>query len=219
MEVFKDHRAAESVQPSIIGGMKTAGRFAVLGLALTLGGHETKPPHIPAARPDSMLDYCNGCDDPSELAPGTSLIGRRLRIQTADTREIIVRIIRVGGEVQLDVDGKRYGIKGIPGVNVGQAIDAVKMGDGDVTVDAPEYGIARVTRAEIERVLRTLADAESSSVTAEVETRLSVKHGTLLAATLGLSRMLSGWHEGDPERFDVGFVRERGHTALASLER
>lgn len=207
MEVSKDHRAAEKVQPSIIGGMKTAGRFAVLGLALTLGGHDTKQPHAASAPADTVQRDCDGCDDPSTLAPGTPLVGRTLRIRRDDVRDVIVRIIRRDGALELHVDGKAYGLQDTMNVSVGRAIGTVEMGDGEVSVHAPEYGVAIVTRAEIERVLYRLADAESSVVTADVSTRFSPKPGTALGAAVAMKRMWNGWTEGEPESYDVSFVR------------
>lgn len=219
MEVFKDHRATEKVQPSIIGGMASAGRFAVLGATLFIGGHEWKEPAKERAKETyvSTESQCDGCDDPGELAPGTQLVGRRLRIRREGVRDVVVRIARRDGAVELDVNGKTYGLQDTLNVSVGRAIGNVEMGEGEVSVHAPEYGIAIVTRAEIERVLDQLADAESPVVTADVRTRFTPKPGTALGAAIAMKRMWDGWKEDDAESYDVTFVRRDPATGALAM--
>ena len=224
MEVFKDHRAAESVQPSIIGRLRTAGRFAVLGSALFLGGHEKRESIDPVPTPEFIATEAphDDCDDPATLPPGTPLVGRRLRIRREGVRDVVVRIVQRGGALELDVNGKTYGLQDTMNVSVGREIGSVDMGDGDVSVHAPEYGIALVTRAEIERVLDRLAEAESPVVTADVRTRFTPKPGTALGAAIAMKRMWNGWREGDPESYDVTFVRTNptvGALAMAATDR
>lgn len=217
MEVFRDHRA-ERATPSVLGGMAAAGRFAVLGAALFLGGHETRepPPREGGGREAVHEELaCDGCEDPGTLPRGTSLVGRRLRIRRDGVRDVIVRIVRRNGAVELDVNGKRYGIQDTMNVSVGREIGAVEMGDGEVKVVAPEYGIALVTRAEVEAVLDRLADAESPVVTAGVRTVFTPKPGTALAGAIALRRMWNGGESDGPETYDVTFVRTNPPTTLA----
>ena len=218
MEVMSDHRATERVQPSILGGMASAGRFAALGAVLFVGGHEWREPAKEPAKEAyvSTEAQCDACEDPGSLPPGTQLVGRRLRIRREGVHDVIVRIVRRDGAVELDVNGKTYGLQDAMNVSVGRAIGKVEMGEGDVSVHAPEYGVALVTRAEIERVLDQLAHAESSVVTAEVSTRFTPKPGTALGAAIAMKRMWNGWKEGDLESCDVTFVRkEPAAQALA----
>lgn len=195
--------------------LATVGRLAVLGTALAWTGHDEKP----AAPARAHIEQkCDGCDEPSMLAPGTSLVRRTIVLRRERVRDLIVRITREHGAIRLDVDGKTYGIKDNPmavGVRIGEIIDDVTIGDGTVRLSAPGYGEATVARAEIERVLDMLADAESATVNANVDARFTPEPGTALAAAVGTKRWWSGWKEGESETFDVAFERKTQGTALA----
>lgn len=219
MEVSKDHSATEGTRPSLVGGIAAAGRFAVLAAALTLGGHERpmQPAHKPAADV-AEGSLCDGCEDPSTLAPGSSLVGRRLRIVREGARDLVVSIFRDRGAIAIDVNGKRYGLQKFTGVAVGEKIDAVEIDGDDVRISSKEYGHARVSRAAIEAVLDKLAASESGTVTADVSARFDPAPGTLVHAGIAAKRYFSG-HDGGPEAFDVTFEREDPPTALASAAR
>lgn len=217
MEVLKDHSAKEEAQPNIVGGIKSAARFAVLAGALSIYGHDTAPPQRYATHPDTAENECDGCDDPSALESGATLIGRRLLLKREGVRDMIVRIVRRDGSVEIDVDGKTYGIQETFGVEVGKKITSIDMRGGDVSIVSHEYGEAIVSCAEIERVLDALARSQSQEVTANVDARFTPQPDTVVAASLNMKRWCNGW-DGGPEAFGVTFVRTNAPTALASRD-
>jgi hypothetical protein len=217
MEVVKDHSAKETVQPSLVGGIKTAARFAMLAAALGVYGHDATPPRQHARAPDTVGTACDDCDDPANLESGTSLIGRRLLLKREGVRDLVVRVVRRNGALEIDVDGTTYGIQETLGVRAGEKITAIDMDRGDVKIVSAEYGDAIVTRAEIERVLGQLADARSREVTANVDARFTPQPGTVVAASLGVKRWCNGY-DGGTEAFGVTFERVEPPTALASRD-
>lgn len=217
MEVVKDHSATQESEPAKVGKLTAAARFAVLAFALTINGDGYTPDAIATDQPDTAVSECDGCDDPATLAPGTSLIGRRLRVNVDGSRQLLVRVLRRDGAVEIDVDGKTYGIRKTLGIAVGKKITAIDMGDGDVRIASAEYGVAIVTRADIERVLAELADARSHEPSTTVDARFTPEPDTVLAASIAAKRWYEGW-KGGPERFDIAFERVDASTALASRD-
>jgi hypothetical protein len=142
----------ESVSPNRTPTIGTVSRMAVLGLALSCGGHQHEPKHTPAQT--ELNQECTECIDPSMLAPGTSLEQRRIVLRRKQVRDMIIYITRENGGIRLNVNGKTYGVRDNPmavGVRIGQIIDSVSMGDGAVHLSATGYGHADVTREEVER--------------------------------------------------------------------
>jgi hypothetical protein len=217
MEVLQDHTATRESEPPKVGSLTAAARFAVLAFALTINGDRYTPSRIAADAPDTAVSECDGCDDPATLAPGTPLIGRRLRVNVDGSRQLIVRVLRHDGAVEIDVDGKTYGIQETLSVAVGKKITAIDMDEGGVKIISKEYGVAIVTRAEIERVLNQLADAHSYEVTANVDALFTPQPGTVVAASLGMKRWYDG-HDGGPETFGVTFERVDPPATLASRD-
>jgi hypothetical protein len=205
----------ENVPPNRTPTIGTVSRMAVLGLALSWGGHDADRTTLKDGRTEQE---CVGCDEPSMLTPGTSLIQRTIVLRREHVRDVIVRITREQGAIRLDVDGKIYGVRDNPmavGVRIGNVIDDIRMGHGNVHLSATGYGEASVTRAEIERVLDLLAQSDSPTVGAQVTARFTPEPGTALAAAIGTKRWWNNWKEGDDETFDVAFERKTQGTALA----
>jgi hypothetical protein len=217
MEVVKDHSAPQESGSASVGKLTAAARFAVLAFALTINGDGYTPGRIAADPPDTAVSECDGCDDPSTLSPGDTLIGRRLLLKREGVRDLVIRVVRRNGAVEIDVDGKTYGIQHTLGVAVGKKITAIDMDAGGVKVTSEEYGAAIVTRAEIERVLGQLADANSHEVTANVDALFTPQPGTVVAASLGMKRWCNDY-KGGPESFGVTFERADPPAALASRD-
>ncbi len=217
MEVEKDHSATpESGSPSV-GKLRAATRFAVLALVITIGGYALYPKKAVPDQPDTVVTECEDCDDASTLESGESLIGRRLLVKREGVHNLIVHVVRRNGAVEIDVNGKTYGIQKTLGVAVGKKITAIDMDGGDVKITSEEYGDALVTRAEIERVLGKLADANSQEVTANVDARFTPQPGTVVAASLSMKRWCDDYN-GGPESFGVTFELMNPPTTLASRD-
>lgn len=217
MEVVKDHSATQESEPAKVGKLTAAARFAVLAFALTINGDGYTPGRIEGDKPDTAVSECDECEDPAMLAAGSSLIGRRLLLKREGVRDLIVRVVRRNGAVEIDVDGKTYGIQQTLGVAVGKKITAIDMDVGCVKITSEEYGEAIVARTEIERVLGQLADSRSQEVTANVDARFTPQPGTVVATSIAMKRWYDG-HDGGPETFGVTFERTEAPTALASRD-
>ncbi len=233
MEVREGHRAEEKMQPSVLGGLTTASRFAVLGMLMTMGGDDRMADR-PAAPLKSKTQYISTnvestlaetWTNPDDLRLGETmdLIGQQLLI-VGETRimdgkeikdeDIELEVRRSDGEIELIVNGKAYRIQDSMSVDVGKSILSAELTDGIITIVTDKHGTAKVDKSEVKRIVRDLAAAQHSPVRLGVSTNFAPE-GMVLSSTIAISRLCRGWKEGDKECYDIGFEALEPDSALA----
>lgn len=216
MEVMNDAVATEKRSPETIGGMRSLGRFVVLGLLLAVPGdatHTAKNPPRAEARADVADDQ--GEFDPSSLERGeeAELIGKSIRIVRDGRPDAVVSIRRRRGEVELSMNGNAYRIRDAMNVNVGGAIVSATLRDGIVTIATTEHGTAKVRWSEAERIALMLDGRPDASMAVST---VFEPQGAALCGAIALRRWYNGHTPGDEETYDLAFDRvDDGRDELA----
>lgn len=207
MESFRHDIAPETRRPTMFASLRTACRITILGMLPCLGGDLQQRP----SRIDECPAYAAVAQDaeapfiPYEgIAAGNSLIGTR--ILYGDTLHL--EIHQRDGELELSVNGKRYGMQETMGVAVGKTINTVTAEENGICIRAAEYGDASVNQTVMNDVLTELSVSNTPTVTINVSTHFTPCEGTPLATAMCMRRMWKGWKKGDPESFDVTFIRK-----------
>lgn len=217
MEAMRDDVAYEE-RPSMLGGIQAFGRFAVLGMILSIGGDDRVADHVVIPRPLAERKVETSTEmlweDADALPDGTSLIGKKLLI-TRGGKEPIRLETRAGNDgLELIVNGKPYRIQDTMSVEVGKSIVSATVTGDLITIVTTEHGTARVERSEVKRIIGELDDAGTEHVPVDVLTLFDPK-GMLLSNTINASRWCRGWKEGDKETYRIGFERKTTENALA----
>ncbi len=207
MDVLRDDRVPEGRCQSPVRAAQLAGRFVVFTLLLTVAGDDHKQARR-ADRETNATPYRYALSPTMDDLDGRSLIGPDMRSERTGAEPIAWGIDRTRGTLHIVVNDKAYAIGNhplMPMVDVGSKIEDVTLRDGIVEIHSAAYGAARVNRAEVERVLTLLSNAESPAIRVMVAARYEPKGGTPIAAAMALKRL---WHERDtPECYTVTFER------------
>lgn len=227
MEVLRGHSAIERILPSITSGIRGASRFAVLAAILTISGDDGKPdrpnPFLASLPRDVAPKEIDPWERPDALADGTSLIGKKLRIDGETSCEngtetkgedILLEVRLRDRELELVVNGKTYRIQDAMNVEVGKSIVSADITDGVITIVTTEHGTAKVDRTEVERIVRQLAGATGDTVPVDVCTLFEPK-GAILTGSINVNRWCRGWKPGDKETYPFVWEAVRQNDALA----
>lgn len=175
------------------------------------------------AKRDSSTQSHDRWENPDDLAPGTSLIGKRLRIagetmvidgHVVHAEDCMLEVHRHLGELQLTIDGRTYRIQDTMNVDVGRSIVSANITNNVVTIVTNNHGTAHVDRCEVERIVHILRRSPDAVVRVAVSTQFAPE-GAVLCSAIGFCRMCRGWKPGDSEIYDIGFEVVEPDQALA----
>lgn len=219
MEVFDDHSAAERVQPSIIGHLKTASRFAVLGWLASLGSDRPLPP--PSVSHEAAIQISKPSYVRFDDLENQSLIGPPIGVERVDGDAILVQIWRTRDDLLMTVNGKEYRIQKhrlAPHVRMIDAINTITHTPADVEVVSHEYGVANVERPHVQTMLETLSSSNERFVPITIPARFKAREGTMVAMAIALDRWRRGTDGSKEELFEITFERTQiEEHALAML--